>query len=184
VARSFATVSEEYARRLRSRAKHSSRLAGPTSNRSSVCRLGLGTSSSTTALGDKAQPTDITEANDALFPLRVIVDVCEPRPGLGWSSASEDFIADAGRLVRRRVALVVSGGNAGAGGRRCQLPCGLGRWVSGAGGTAVRGSRCRRRCWRPGRAGRTWGRRRTAGCPRRQRRGTSSRGARRSGRAA
>ena len=61
---------------------------------------------------------------------------------------------------------------------------GLGRWVSGAGGTAARRSRCWRRCWRPGRAGRTWGRRRTAGCPRPQRRGTSSPGARRSGRAA
>jgi hypothetical protein len=62
--------------------------------------------------------------------------------------------------------------------------CGLGHWVSGADGTAARRSRCWRRCWRPGRAGRTWGRRRTAGCPRPQRRGTSSAGARRSGRAA
>jgi hypothetical protein len=60
----------------------------------------------------------------------------------------------------------------------------VGPLVSGAGGTAARRSRCWRRCWRPGRAGRTWGRRRTAGCPRPQRRGTSSSGARRSGRAA
>jgi hypothetical protein len=63
-------------------------------------------------------------------------------------------------------------------------PCGLGRWVSGAAGTVARRSRCWRRCWRPGRAGRTWGRRRTAGCPRPQRRGTRTAGARRSGRAA
>ena len=55
---------------------------------------------------------------------------------------------------------------------------------SGAGGTAARRPRCWRRCWRPGRVGRTWGRRRTAGCPRPQRRGTCSPGARRSGRAA
>jgi len=56
--------------------------------------------------------------------------------------------------------------------------------VSGAGGTAARRSRCWRRCWRPGRVGRTLGRRRTAGCPRPRRKGTSSAGARRSGRAA
>jgi len=61
---------------------------------------------------------------------------------------------------------------------------GRSRTVSGAGGTAARRSRCWRRCWRPGRVGRTWGRRRTAACPRPQRRGTSSAGARRSGRAA
>ena len=44
--------------------------------------------------------------------------------------------------------------------------------VSGAGGTAARRSRCWRGCWRSGRAHTTWGHRRTAGCPRPQRRGT------------
>jgi hypothetical protein len=68
--------------------------------------------------------------------------------------------------------------------RQGHTPCGPGRWVSGAAGTAARRSHCWRRCWRRGRAGRTWGCRRTAGCPRPQRKGTSSAGARRSGRAA
>jgi hypothetical protein len=59
-----------------------------------------------------------------------------------------------------------------------------GAGVSGAAGTPARRSRCWRRCWRPGRAGRTWARRRTAACPRPPRRGTRTAGTRRSGRAA
>lgn len=51
-------------------------------------------------------------------------------------------------------------------------------------GTATARSRCRRRWRRPGRADRSRGRRRTAGCPGPRRRGTGSTTARRSGRAA
>ena len=75
------------------------------------------------------------------------------------------------------------GDRGGAPARRARLTVGR-RRVSGAAGTPARRSRSWRRCWRPGRAGRTWARRRTAGSPRPRRRGTCSPGARRAGRAA